>query len=70
MALDANNGIFPIAVCICESECADSWKWFLAILREWLNIRNQSQVTFMTDRQKAYILGWCDSKALCQAYIC
>ncbi|KAH9686718.1 SWIM-type domain-containing protein [Citrus sinensis] len=57
VTLDANNGIFPIAVCICESECADSWKWFLAILSEWLNIEDQSRVTFMTDRQKGILLG-------------
>ncbi|XP_024957371.2 uncharacterized protein LOC107177619 [Citrus sinensis] len=57
VALDANNGIFLIAICICESECADSWKWFLAILSEWLNIEDQSRVTFMTDRQKGILLG-------------
>ncbi|XP_024047669.1 uncharacterized protein LOC102621741 isoform X2 [Citrus sinensis] len=57
VALDANGGIFPIAICICESECADSWKWFLAIMSEWLNIENQSQVTFMTDRQKGILKG-------------
>ena len=38
VALDANNGIFPITICTCESKCADRWKWFLAILSEWLNI--------------------------------
>ncbi|KAK9203661.1 hypothetical protein WN943_013917 [Citrus x changshan-huyou] len=26
VAIDANNGIFPIAACIFESECADRWK--------------------------------------------
>ena len=34
MALDAKNEIFPIAVCICESECAGRWKWFFIILSE------------------------------------
>ncbi|ESR54253.1 hypothetical protein CICLE_v10023995mg [Citrus x clementina] len=64
VALDANNGIFPIAVCICESECADSWKWFLAILSEWLNIENQSRVTFMTDRQKGILLDFWSTDVL------
>ena len=57
VALDANNGIFSIVVCICESECANSWKWFLAILSEWLNNENQSRVSIMTDRQKGILLG-------------
>ncbi|KAJ4702229.1 MuDR family transposase [Melia azedarach] len=55
VALDANNGIFPLAVCVCESENADSWKWFLEILYQWLEVENTCAMTFMTDRQKGVL---------------
>lgn len=33
VTLDANSGVFPIAVCICETESAETWRWFFSILR-------------------------------------
>ncbi|KAK9188109.1 hypothetical protein WN944_019508 [Citrus x changshan-huyou] len=55
VTLDANNGIFPLAVCICEVECKDSWKWFLELLKEHLGIVNEMALTIMSDRQKGLI---------------
>ncbi|KAH9770952.1 SWIM-type domain-containing protein [Citrus sinensis] len=55
VTLDADNGIFPLAVCICEVECKDSWKWFLELLKEHLGIVNEMALTIMSDRQKGLI---------------
>ncbi|KAI9198571.1 hypothetical protein LWI28_018362 [Acer negundo] len=37
IALDADNGIFPIAYAVCETECKQSWIWFLRLLHEALD---------------------------------
>lgn len=34
ISLDANNGIFPVAVGIAEIENKDNWTWFLTNLEE------------------------------------
>ncbi|KAK2641101.1 hypothetical protein Ddye_022864 [Dipteronia dyeriana] len=36
--LDSDNGIFPIAICVVENECRDSWSWFLERLHEGLDV--------------------------------
>lgn len=36
VSLHANKGIFPIAICICESENTQSWTWFLGDLQDYL----------------------------------
>ncbi|KAH9696873.1 SWIM-type domain-containing protein [Citrus sinensis] len=54
VSLDANNGIFPLAFCICEVECKDSWLWFLGLLKEHMNIQNEMALTIMSDRQKEF----------------
>ena len=35
-AMDADNGIFPLAYCVVESENTNSWSFFLQFLREAL----------------------------------
>ncbi|KAK3225582.1 hypothetical protein Dsin_005444 [Dipteronia sinensis] len=30
IAIDANNGVFPLAICIAEGECKESWDGFLS----------------------------------------
>ncbi|KAH9681294.1 SWIM-type domain-containing protein [Citrus sinensis] len=55
VALDANNGIFPLAVCICEGESRESWTWFLELFKEHMDIHNDMVVSFMSDRQKGLI---------------
>ena len=36
VCLDANQCIFPITICVCESENTDSWTSFLDHLQEYL----------------------------------
>ena len=52
MGIDANNGMFPIAFSVVESECKDSWLWFLDHLRTDLGIDSGNQVTWISDKQK------------------
>ncbi|KAK0597773.1 hypothetical protein LWI29_028476 [Acer saccharum] len=55
VALDANSGLYPLAVCICEKETNYSWLWFLNHLKEYLQYPEGRPLTFMTDRQKGVI---------------
>ncbi|KAL5852011.1 hypothetical protein ACOSQ3_007129 [Xanthoceras sorbifolium] len=50
VALDANNGLYPLAVCICEAECVSSWLWFLEHLKNFLKYPTHKPLTFMSDR--------------------
>ncbi|KAK9225782.1 hypothetical protein WN943_010827 [Citrus x changshan-huyou] len=50
VALDANTGIFPVAVCVCSVESTSTWTWFLGHLKTFLE--DARQLTFMCDRQK------------------
>ncbi|KAK3188305.1 hypothetical protein Dsin_027866 [Dipteronia sinensis] len=52
VALDANSGLFPLAVCICEKEIQFSWCWFLNNLKVFLQYPADRPLTFMPDRQK------------------
>ena len=62
MALDANSGIFPLAVCICEKETQCSWEWFLSNLNIHLNFPSDKNLTFMSDRQKGVIQAFSKCK--------
>ncbi|KAH9769958.1 SWIM-type domain-containing protein [Citrus sinensis] len=55
VALDANNGVFPLAVCLCEVESRESWTWFLELFKEHMDIHNDMAISFMSDRQKGLI---------------
>ncbi|TXG52551.1 hypothetical protein EZV62_021720 [Acer yangbiense] len=55
VALDANSGIFPLAVCICEKETMYSWMWFLNKLKMFLQFPEDRHLCFMSDRQKGLI---------------
>ncbi|KAH9745933.1 SWIM-type domain-containing protein [Citrus sinensis] len=50
VALDANTGIFPVAVCVCSVESTSTWTWFLGHLKTFLE--DARQLTFICDRQK------------------
>ena len=52
VGIDANDGIFPIAMVVVEVECYSSWKWFLTTLKDDLNVINTSPFTIMSDKQK------------------
>ncbi|KAK0597529.1 hypothetical protein LWI29_026215 [Acer saccharum] len=55
VALDANSGLFPLAVCICEKETKYSWMWFLNHLKMYLQFPSGRHLCFMSDRQKGLI---------------
>nr|GEX16393.1 transposase, mutator type [Tanacetum cinerariifolium] len=50
-----NNGIYPIAYTIVESENKHSWKWFKEYVGGDLNLFKNSNFTFISDRQKCII---------------
>ncbi|XP_052623814.1 uncharacterized protein LOC111889772 [Lactuca sativa] len=52
VGLDSNNGIYPLAYGIVESENIESWKWFLDNLGDDLDLGRNSNFTFISDRQK------------------
>ena len=53
-ALDGNNGIYPLAYAVVESETLNSWTWFLSNLGDDLGLGTNSNFTFMSDRQKVF----------------
>ena len=56
VGLDGNNGLFPIAFSVVESETKESWGFFfywLSELLEWFS--HEKSWNFMTDKQKVYI---------------
>lgn len=52
VCLDANSGVFPLTMCICEGEINASWMWFLNHLKAFLNFPHGNPLCFITDRQK------------------
>ena len=55
VGIDPNNGMFPVAFAVVESECKESWAWFLNYLRDDINIDSGYHWTFITDKQKGLI---------------
>lgn len=53
VASDANKGIVPLALCVCEIENTETWTWFLDYLHSYLD--DGRQVTFYSDRQKGLL---------------
>ena len=52
VGVDPNNGIYPLAYAVVESENKAAWKWFLDCLGDDLELFKNSNFTFVTDRQK------------------
>lgn len=44
--------MFPLAYGVVEGENTDSWRWFLDLLREDLEIGDESEYSIISDRQK------------------
>ncbi|KAJ0018801.1 hypothetical protein Pint_10550 [Pistacia integerrima] len=53
VSIDANSGVFPLAIRICEVENNDSWGFFLSVLHDFLG--DVDDATFMSDRQKGKV---------------
>ncbi|GKF33359.1 mutator type transposase, partial [Tanacetum coccineum] len=52
VGVDPNNGIYPLAYAVVESETKESWLWFLDCLGDDLELFRNSNFTFISDRQK------------------
>ncbi|KAH7836526.1 hypothetical protein Vadar_002444 [Vaccinium darrowii] len=53
VALDGNNGLFPIAIGVVEVECKESWGFFLSNLQTIIGSSNYIKPwTIMSDQQK------------------
>ncbi|XP_059283088.1 uncharacterized protein LOC132036727 [Lycium ferocissimum] len=52
---DGNNQMFPIAWAVVGTESKDTWRWFMMILREDLNLGAGSQLVIISDMQKGLI---------------
>ncbi|KAK8689067.1 hypothetical protein V6N13_087798 [Hibiscus sabdariffa] len=52
---DADDCIYPIAYACVESECGQSWAWFLDILKDDVDIVNSYHISFISDRQKGLV---------------
>ncbi|KAK8576535.1 hypothetical protein V6N13_032456 [Hibiscus sabdariffa] len=55
VGIDADDCIYPIVYACAESECGQSWAWFLDILKDDLDIFNSYHISFMSDRQKGLV---------------
>ncbi|KAL4574492.1 hypothetical protein LXL04_021324 [Taraxacum kok-saghyz] len=55
VGLDSNNGIYPLAYAVVESENTNSWTWFLENLAEDLDLTPRCNFTFISDRQKGIL---------------
>ncbi|KAF6148282.1 hypothetical protein GIB67_012057 [Kingdonia uniflora] len=54
ISLDRNNGLFPVAVFFCRSECHETWHKFLEMMKPYVEL-HKSKLTFISDRQKGLI---------------
>ncbi|XP_062093428.1 uncharacterized protein LOC133799427 [Humulus lupulus] len=52
VGIDGNNSMFPIAYAIVEKETFDTWKWFLGLLKDDLNVDEPNLYTLIRYRQK------------------
>ncbi|GJX91944.1 heat stress transcription factor B-4-like protein [Tanacetum coccineum] len=57
VGLDSNNGIYPLAYALVEAESKSSWCWFLQCLGDDIDLHPNSNITFISDRQKGIILA-------------
>ena len=54
VSIDANNGIYPLAMCVVESENTDSWVYFMDKLYEQIGYYDGSGLCFMSDNFKCF----------------
>ncbi|KAI0504398.1 hypothetical protein KFK09_015350 [Dendrobium nobile] len=58
VGIDANNGLYPLAFAIVESECVDSWVWFLSQLHILLPIvSTRPDLCIISDRHAGLVRG-------------
>ena len=54
VVLDLNHVTYPLAFALVEAKTLNSWSWFLAVLGDDLDLKKESNFTFMSDRQKVH----------------
>ncbi|KAI0501638.1 hypothetical protein KFK09_016583 [Dendrobium nobile] len=58
IGMDANNGLYPLAFAIVESECNESWIWFLRQVNELLPVvTNRHNLCIISDRHAGLVRG-------------
>nr|KAJ0185293.1 hypothetical protein LSAT_V11C900488940 [Lactuca sativa] len=60
VGVDSNNGTYPLAYAVVESENTSRWKWFLQYLAKDLDLYSNSNFNFISDRQKYLIKRVCN----------
>ncbi|GJX52719.1 mutator type transposase, partial [Tanacetum coccineum] len=70
VGIDSNNGIYQLAYGIVESESKDSWTRFLEHLKEDLELQDNSNFTFISDRQKRRMNALKDFNKDCYDWLC
>ncbi len=55
VGVDPNNQMYPIAYAIVESECRDSWAWFLKLLGADLCLHNSHGFSWISDKHKGLV---------------
>ncbi|KAK2657929.1 hypothetical protein Ddye_010981 [Dipteronia dyeriana] len=53
--VDPNNQMYHVAYALVESECRDTWVWFLQLLAMDLEINNSYGMVWISDKQKGLI---------------
>ena len=53
--IDPNDCIYPIAWAVVKNECTETWKWFLELLKTYLEMWNSCDWCIMSDRQKVWL---------------
>lgn len=56
---DGNNQMYPVAYAVVESENADSWRWFIDLLRDDLSLGDGRGYTIISDQQKVCSILMC-----------
>ncbi|KAK9184926.1 hypothetical protein WN943_025278 [Citrus x changshan-huyou] len=54
VGMDANNGMVPLPLAVCEIDNTETWSWFLEILHSYFD-NGLEQITFCSDRQKGLL---------------
>ncbi|KAK3229926.1 hypothetical protein Dsin_001807 [Dipteronia sinensis] len=55
VGVDPNNQIYPVAYALVESECKETWLWFLELLGVDLELNNSHGIVWITNKQKGLI---------------
>ncbi|KAH9781138.1 SWIM-type domain-containing protein [Citrus sinensis] len=55
VSIDANYGIYPLAMCVAETENNDSWQYFMDKLYDQVGCNSGEGLCFISDRQKGVL---------------